>query len=325
MRKTRHSWSMERTKRRADNFLGERPQWPILHKGAARSRIGRGETTDGASSENYPENYKLGPWSVYFGCLSCDESPRQETISASLPSNLVEPTVSRIIGENSESPECFRESEGTVMKRKSLSFVGRMVAACGMLALAGASAHAQMRPGMGQAQQPNMQQQNPNMQPNNMMANQQMNQQDREQMDFVANIRRNSKVETDLSKMALKNSSSDPVKQFAYKVIAVNRKNDSLLEGANPQMSSMMFPAPVPAETRKAEKQMKKTTGSDFDKLYIGQMDGYIKNDQKLTTDAASAINSGNLAAVTMQLRNTADERMKELTQVAQSENLKLR
>lgn len=208
------------------------------------------------------------------------------------------------------------------MKWKFLNFVGMAATICGFLALAAPSAHAQMRPGMGQSPQPGMQQNN-RMQQNNPMNNPQMNEQDRQQMDFIANARRNSKVETDLSKMALKNSSNDQVKQFANQVIAVNRKNDSSLKDANPQMSNMMFAAPVPSETKKAEKEMKKATGPDFDKLYIGQMDGYIKNDQQITAIAASTINTGNLAAVTMQMRTTADERMKELTQVAQSENLK--
>jgi predicted outer membrane protein len=210
------------------------------------------------------------------------------------------------------------------MKWKFSNSIGPGIVMCGMVLAAVPSSQAQMRPGsMGQGQQPGMQQNN-RMQQNNQMGNQQMNEQDRAQMDFVSNMRRNIKVETDLSKMAMKNSSSDQVKQFASQVIAVNRKGDSSLNDVNPQMSNMMFPAPVPSETKKAEKDMKKATGPDFDKLYIGQMDGYIKNDQQLTTTAAATIHSGNMAALVMQMRDTAAERMKDLTQVAQSENLKL-
>lgn len=208
------------------------------------------------------------------------------------------------------------------MKKRVFRIAGTAFLVGGLFFAGAHGAQAQMRPGMGQQQQPNMQQ---NMRPNNMMQNQQMNQQTREEMNFVANMRRNIKVEDDLSKMAQKKSNSDQVKEFARQVIQENRRSNTALNSANPQMSDMMFPAPVPSGTKKVEKQMKKLTGPDFDKLYIGQMDGYIKDDKELTTQAASTITTGNLASVTMQLRNTADSRLKQLTDVAKSENLTLR
>lgn len=185
----------------------------------------------------------------------------------------------------------------------------------------------QMRPGSMAGQSGNMNQQQPGMQQNNMQPGQ-MTPQNSAEANFVANMRRNSKVEADLSKMALKNSSNDQVKQFAQQVISENRRNDMALTSAansNGSLAEMSFSAPVPSQTHQAEKQMKKTTGTDFDKLYIGQMDGYIKNDQQLTTNASSGTATGNMGSVAMQLRNTADNRVKQLAQVAQSENLKLR
>lgn len=219
--------------------------------------------------------------------------------------------------------ESFDEQwEDSSVKKQVFRISGVAFLAGGLFLAAARGAQAQMRPGMGQQQQPNMQQ---NMRPNNMMQNQQMNQQTREEMNFIANMRRNIKVEDDLSKLALKKSNSDQVKTFARQVIQENRTNDTSLNSANPQMSEMMFAAPVPSETKKAEKQMKKLTGPDFDKLYIGQMDGYIKDDKELTTQAGSTITTGNLASVTMQMRNTADNRLKQLADVAKSENLTLR
>ncbi|MGC1783753.1 MAG: DUF4142 domain-containing protein [Acidobacteriaceae bacterium] len=208
--------------------------------------------------------------------------------------------------------------------RQSVVRVFGAAALAGGLIFAGSSAVlGQMRPGM-QSQQPPQQ---PGMQQNNMQQPGQMNPQNTAEANFVANVRRNSKVETDLSKMALKNSGNDQVKQFAQQVIAENRRNDMALTSAtsNAGASEVSFPAAVPIQTHKAEKQMKKLTGPDFDKLYIGQMDGYIKNDQQLTTQAPPDVASGNMGSMTMQLRNAADQRAKQLAQVAQSENLRLR
>ncbi len=217
------------------------------------------------------------------------------------------------------------------MRRNILSLLSAAALTFGLLAAP--NAWAQMRGGstMGGQQPGGMNQQGtqPNgTQPNGMQPNGNMgmqNPQNSAQAAFVANVKRNSKVETDLSKMALKNSSNDGVKQFAQQVIQENRKNEMTLTTAdNTNSSGMPFMADVPDQTRKAEKQMKKTTGTPFDQMYLAQMDGYVKNDQKLVTDASANMNSADMGALTMQMRNMADARTKQIGQLAQSENFKI-
>jgi predicted outer membrane protein len=144
---------------------------------------------------------------------------------------------------------------------------------------------------------------------------------------FAADVRRNNKAETDLSKLALKNSSNDDVKKLAQQVIEENRRSATALAGAMSEQnqSEMMFASPVPSQTREAEKQMKKLNGTPFDQMYLSQMDGYVKNDQKLANDAWGMTNSGDLGSLSMQLRNTADQRATQIAQVAQGENFKIR
>lgn len=143
---------------------------------------------------------------------------------------------------------------------------------------------------------------------------------------FAADMQRNNKAETDLSKLALKNSSNDDVKKLAQQVIQENRRSATALAGAMSEHnhSEMMFAAPIPSQTREAEKQMKKLTGTPFDEMYLSQMDGYVKNDQKLASQASGITNSADLGSLSMQLRNTADQRARQIAQVAQGENFKI-
>jgi predicted outer membrane protein len=143
---------------------------------------------------------------------------------------------------------------------------------------------------------------------------------------FAADVKRNNKAETDLSKLALKNSSNEDVKKLAQQVIQENRRSATALAGAMSEQnqSGMMFDSPVPSQTREAEKRMKNLTGSPFDQIYLSQMDGYVKNDQKLANDASGMTGSADLGSLSMQLRNTADERARQIAQVAQSENFKI-
>ena len=201
------------------------------------------------------------------------------------------------------------------MVQRFFSYLSMAVLGCGLL-LASPGAWAQ------RGQQPGGLNQ-PGTQPNGTLGAQ-----NGAESNFVATMRRNSEVETDLSKMAIKNSSNDDVKKLATQVIQENRRDEMALTGAsenaNPSGQTPTFAAPVPSQTRKAEKQMKKLTGTQFDQMYLSQMNGYVKNDQKMVSDASSSVNSADMQSLVMQLRNTADQRSQEIAQVAQSENFKI-
>lgn len=143
------------------------------------------------------------------------------------------------------------------------------------------------------------------------------------ELNFIGTMRRNNKAETELSKLAVKNSGNDNVKKMAQQVIAQNHRMGSSLNGAAAS-ANMSMPEEIPSDTKKALKDMKKLTGTPFDKMYLSQMDGYVKNDQKTATDASGSVNSPDLKAMAMQLRNMADSRAQQLAQVAQSENFKM-
>ena len=216
------------------------------------------------------------------------------------------------------------------MRRNIFNFYGMALSLELLLATPGILS--QMRSGGGMAgQNGNMNQPgNPNQQPGmspGMQPNGQMAMQNDAKVSFFANARRNSKVETDLSKLALKNGSNDDVKKFAQQVISENRRNEMALTsapGSNANTSGVPPTAPVPSQTHQAEKEMKKLTGTQFDAMYLSQMKGYVDNDQKIVSDASSMQNSADMGSLTMQLRNTADQRAKQIAQVAQSENIKI-
>ena len=208
------------------------------------------------------------------------------------------------------------------MVQRFFSFLSMAVLGCGLLLLASPGAWAQAHGGYGGGQQPGGLNQ-PGTGPNGIVGAQ-----NSAEATFVATMRRNSEVETDLSKLALKNSSNDDVKKLAKQVIQENRRDEIALTGAsenaNPGGTTPTFAAPVPSQTRKAEKQMKKLAGTQFDEMYISQMNGYVKNDQKMVSDASSSENSADMQSLVIQLRNTADQRSQEIAHVAQGENFKI-
>ncbi|MHB8302584.1 MAG: DUF4142 domain-containing protein [Acidobacteriaceae bacterium] len=218
-----------------------------------------------------------------------------------------------------------------------LGFMGNLLLVGCLLAVSASALQAQQMGGMGNGSMgagpqgqmagqqpggnmPGMAANSPNG-PNGMMGQNSL--QANLEGNFLGTMRRNNKAETDLSKLALKNSSNDNVKKMAQQVIAENRKTDMALS-TSATTGHLSLDTNLPSQTRKAMKEMKKLTGTDFDKMYLSQMNGYVKNDRKTTQDAQSALNSSDLSALTMQLRTAADSRAQQLTQVAQSENFKL-
>ncbi len=200
---------------------------------------------------------------------------------------------------------------------------GAMLAA--VLIVAGA-APAQMRGGspggaMGGMQQQSPQAGMPGMQPGmNAMQNS-------EQMNFIGNMRRNMKAETELSKIAEKNSQNDGVKKFAQQIINEDRQADTELSSrmsANGMNQGMMASPEIPKETKKAEKDMKKMSGPQFDANYLGQLNAYLKNDQQLTQQAVASNDMQSMQDTVMRLRSQADQREQQLAQLAKAENFKM-
>lgn len=142
---------------------------------------------------------------------------------------------------------------------------------------------------------------------------------------FVAQMRRNSDVENNLSKAALKKSKNDDVKKLAQETIAQNRKNEMALTSAvsgDPNMSSLPYEG-IPDITKEAQKKMKTATGAEFDQIYLVQMKNYFQDDQR-TIEAAQGMKNENLEHVLEQLKKSADDGLARVTEVGQSENFKL-
>ena len=68
---------------------------------------------------------------------------------------------------------------------------------------------------------------------------------------------------------------------------------------------------------------MKKSTGIDFDKLYVSQISAYIQDDQR-TIDAANSLKDSDLEMALPRMKDIADNQAKQIAQVAQSENIKI-
>jgi predicted outer membrane protein len=173
---------------------------------------------------------------------------------------------------------------------------------------------------------PNNMNNNPNMSPNGMQPNAPMGAQNSDQIaeqNMFGNLRRNFDVETRLSKMALKNSSSEDVKKFAQQVITENHglSNDLILPSST---GEMMEPETVPSQTKQAEKQMKKMTGKPFDQMYLVQMDAYFKNDQEVARSAQSIMNMPKASEVANRVQSMSEDRAKQIATLTQEAGFKI-
>lgn len=142
---------------------------------------------------------------------------------------------------------------------------------------------------------------------------------------FVALMRRNGEVEASLSKLATKNG-SDAIKTLAKEIMSQSRKSQMMLASAtasNPNLGSLPYEQ-VPDVTRQAQKQMKNSTGVEFDKLYISQISAYIQDDQATIAAANSSIKDSDLEMALPRMKDIADNQAKQIAQVAQSENIKI-
>jgi predicted outer membrane protein len=219
--------------------------------------------------------------------------------------------------------------EDSEMKRRSkFNFLNASLLAAGLLLLTMTpGALAQMHAGapMGGANN-NMNNPNNNMSPDGMQPNGMTGPQNSEDMmerNAFGNLRRNFDVETELSKMAVKNSSNDDVKKFAQQVITENHgiSNDLILPSPN---GDVIDPETVPDQTKKAEKQMKKMTGKPFDQMYLVQMDAYVKNDQEVAHKAEAAISMPKVSEVTNRVQSVSEDRQKQIATLTQETGFKI-
>lgn len=161
----------------------------------------------------------------------------------------------------------------------------------------------------------------PGMQPGTPGMGQNMLQNSMER-NFLANALNDVRAETDLSKLALKKTTNDGVKKLARQVIA---DNHTLENSLNQEVMGNSFPmiGGLPGQFRKTEKKMKELTGIQFDGTYLSEILGYVKNDQKVSRDASASMNLPSLSPTILQMRNLSDNRVQQIKQLAQSENIK--
>jgi predicted outer membrane protein len=217
------------------------------------------------------------------------------------------------------------------MKHKSnFSFFRAGLLTAGLLLLTMTPpARAQMHGGAPMGGQPNnnMNNMNNNMAPDGMQPNGLNAPQNNTQMiehNTFGNLRRNFDVETDLSKMALKNSTNDDVKKFAQQVIADNHRLSNQLIVPNNGNGPMFDSEMVPSQTQKAKKQMKKMTGAPFDQMYLVQMDAYVKNDQETAHNAVAMMSLPKVSEVGMQVQTMSDQREKQIADLTKEAGFKI-
>lgn len=137
-----------------------------------------------------------------------------------------------------------------------------------------------------------------------------------------AHLYRNTNVETNLSKMAMKNSNNADVKKFAHQAMSDDRNLGGELMAYAVKYNLRLI-AEAPASTVEAQKQMKNLTGEAFDKIYLVQMDAFVKDDQK-TAAQASAMSDPEVSALGTKIQNLASDRAKQITALTTGEGFQI-
>lgn len=139
----------------------------------------------------------------------------------------------------------------------------------------------------------------------------------------LTRISRNSQIETQMSKMALKNSENADVKKFAKQVLKDNNDiggqvfSAAITYGYHLQVD-------VPDATSQAEKKMKQLKGTDFDKMYLVQMDAFLKDNKDVATQASATKGEGDVSAIGDRLQELVDSRTKDIASLTQAEGFKI-
>lgn len=141
--------------------------------------------------------------------------------------------------------------------------------------------------------------------------------------DIYAQITRNSNIETQFSKMALKSSDNADVKKFAKKVISDNRGmagqvfSYAVAEG-------FTLTTDMPSSAMEAEKQMQQLTGVPFDKVYLVQMDAFVKDDKVVAAKASAMTKEPGVGEIGDELQALAAHRTKDISKLTDGEGFKI-
>lgn len=140
--------------------------------------------------------------------------------------------------------------------------------------------------------------------------------------EVLAHLYRNTNAEANLSKMAMKNSQNADVKKFAHQVMSDDRNVGGQLMAYAVKFNLRLI-GEAPASTVAAEKQMKNLTGTDFDKMYLVQMDAFVKDDQKIAAEA-SAMSDPEVSAIGTKIQDLSSDRAKQITALTTGEGFQI-
>lgn len=136
-----------------------------------------------------------------------------------------------------------------------------------------------------------------------------------------SHLDRNTTLETNMSKMAMKKSQNADVKKFAHQVISENNSLASRMFTYANRDGYLLRGGPAPAEISQAQKQMKKLSGTDFDKVYLMQMANLVNDDMRAVQDAGNPKDETELSSICAKVESQSTDRKKQITQLASGEN----
>lgn len=140
------------------------------------------------------------------------------------------------------------------------------------------------------------------------------------QQAVLERISRNSQIEIKMSKLAQKNSQNANVKSFAKQVVKDNGGIAGQVFSASITYSYHLQ-TEIPDAQEAAMEKMKTLKGTDFDKMYLVQMQGLVKDDKDVGSKASSNTKESDVSAIGDQLQSISEKRLAQITKLTQEEN----
>lgn len=141
---------------------------------------------------------------------------------------------------------------------------------------------------------------------------------------FLRDVSTNGQMETELSRLALTQSSNQSVKSLAQQVIQDHQKfADDLASAAKEHDTAV--PNGLPGHFRKNEKKLQSLSGSAFDQAYLKQLSHDVKSDQKESKQVAHTMDTPVLQHFAMTVETSAENRLHQIDELAKSENVPLK
>lgn len=144
------------------------------------------------------------------------------------------------------------------------------------------------------------------------------------EQEFLQYLSKNSQAAMEISQTALKNSSNKSIQDLAQSVIKGHQKMAVDIADIASQRKVSLSNS-ISGHARKDEKKLQALTGSQFDRVYLKQLDHLVKNEENSASNALTSTDAADLRPLAMGAQSQAKNDARKITEISKAENISLK